>query len=87
MAVMMTGSVTLEEQVALLAKSMEMLAASVREKDEQIVFMMNKITLLIGKDAATSKQSQNPSLHEKEIFFAKATKELQPKANVMVTLN
>ena len=54
MAVMMTGSVYLEEQVALLAKSMEMLAASVREKDEQIAFMMNKITSLTGKDAATS---------------------------------
>ena len=45
MAMMMIGSVSLEEQVVFLAKSMKMLAASVREKDEQITFMMNKITL------------------------------------------
>ena len=51
---MMTSSVSLEEQVALLAKSMKMLAASVREKDEQIAFMMNKITSLTRKDAASS---------------------------------
>ena len=75
MAVMMTGSVSLEEQVTLLEKSMEMLAASVREKDEQIAFMMNKITSLTGKDAATSGQSQNPSLHEKKKNSAKAAKE------------
>ena len=54
MAVMMTGFVFLKEQVALLAKSMEMLATSVREKNEQIAFMMNKITSLTEKDAATS---------------------------------
>ena len=34
MTVMMTGFTSLEEQVALLAKSMEILAASVKEKDE-----------------------------------------------------
>ena len=54
MVVMMISFVSLEEQVALLAKSMEMLAANVREKDEQIVFMMNKITSFTRKDAATS---------------------------------
>ena len=64
-----------------------MLAASVREKDEQIAFMMNKITSLTGKDAATSGQSQNPSLHEEEENSAKAAKESQPKANEMVTPN
>ena len=36
MTVMMTGSTSLEEQVALLAKSIKILAASVKEKDEQI---------------------------------------------------
>ena len=87
MAVIMTGSVSLEEQVALLAKSMKMLAASVKEKDEQIAFMMNKITSLTGKDAATSEQSQNPSLHEKKENSAKAAKELQPKANEMAIPN
>ena len=63
MTVMMTGSVSLEEQVALLAKSMKMLA------------VMNKITSLTGKDVATSGQSQNPSLHEKKENSAKARKE------------
>ena len=87
MAVMMTGSVSLEEQVALLAKSMKMLATSVREKDEQITFMMNKITSLTEKDAATSGQSQNPNLHEEKENSAKAVKESQPKANEMVTPN
>ena len=57
MTVMMTGSISLEEQVAIIAKSMKMLAASFREKDEQIAFMMYKITSLTGKDAATSGQS------------------------------
>ena len=87
MAVMMTGSVSLEEQVAMLAKSMEMFAASVREKDEQIALLMNKITSLTRKDAATSGQSQNPSLHEEEENSAKVAKESQPKANEMVTPN
>ena len=41
MIMMMTSSTSLEEQVALLAKSMEILAVSVKEKDEQIAFMMN----------------------------------------------
>ena len=76
MAVMMTGFVSLKEQVAILAKSMKMLAASVKKKDEQITFMMNKITSLTGKDAATSEQSQNPSLHKGEENSTNATKEL-----------
>ena len=49
--------------------------------------MMNKITSFIGKDVATSGQSQNPSLHEEEENSAKAVKESQPKANEMVTPN
>ena len=87
MAVMMIGSISLEKQVAILAKSMEMLAASVKEKDEQIAFMMNKITLLNEKWATTSEQNQNPNLHEKEENSTKAAKESRPKANEMVTPN
>ena len=87
MTVMMTGSTSLEEQVALLAKSMEMLAASVKEKDEQIAFMMNKIATLTGKGSTTSEQNLNPILHEEEENFTKAVIESQPKSNEMVTPN
>ena len=87
MEVMMTGFVSLEEQVALLAKSMEILTANVKKKDEQLAFMMNKITSLTGKEAATSEQSQNPSLYKKKKNSAKAAKESQPKANEIVTPN
>ena len=45
----MTDSISLKEQFSLIPRSMEMLAASVKEKDEQITFMMNKITMLTGK--------------------------------------
>ena len=45
----MIGSTYLEEQITLLTKSMEILVANVKEKDEQITFMMNKITMLTGK--------------------------------------
>ena len=83
----MTGSTSLEEQVALLAKSMDILAVSVKEKDEQIAFMMNKITLLIGKEAATLEKSQNPSLHKEKENFVKVVKESQPKANEKITPN
>ena len=69
---MMTGSTSLEEQVALLAKSMEILATSVKEKDEQIAFMMNKIATLTGKGSTTSEQNLNPNLHEKEENSTKA---------------
>ena len=87
MTVMMTGSTSLEEQVALLAKSMEMLAASVKEKDEQIAFMMNKIATLTGKGSTTSEQNLNPNLHEEEENSTKAVIESQPKSNEMVTPN
>ena len=49
--------------------------------------MMSKITSLTGKGLTTSKQSQNSSLHEEKENSTKATKESQPKANKMVTLN
>ena len=49
MTMMMTGTTSLEEQVALLAKSMKILVASFKEKEEQITFMINKITTLTGK--------------------------------------
>ena len=83
----MTGSTSLEEQVAFLAKSMEILAASVKEKDEQIVFMMNKIAMLTKKGSATSEQNLNPILHEEEENSTKAIIESQPKPNEMVTPN
>ena len=62
----MIGSTSLEEQVALLAKSMEILAVSVKEKDEQIVFMMNKIATLTGKVSTTSEQNLNPIFKKKK---------------------
>ena len=64
--VIMTGFMSLKEQVTLLAKSMEILVANVKEKDEQIAFMMNKITTMTGKRSATSEQNLNLNLHEKE---------------------
>ena len=82
----MTGSTSLEEQVAFLAKSMEILAASVKEKDEQIAFMMNKIATLTRKGSTTSEQNLNPNLHEEE-NSTKAVIESQPKSNEMVTPN
>ena len=51
MAVIMTSSISLEEQVTFLAKNMKMLVDIVNEKDEQITLMMNKITLLTRKRA------------------------------------
>ena len=83
----MTDSTSLEEQVALLAKSMEIFAASVKEKDEQIIFMMNKITTLTEKRSTTSMQNLNLNLHEKEENSTKAVIESQPKPNEMVTPN
>ena len=59
---MTIGSTSLEEQVVLLAKRLKALAASVKEKDEQIAFKMEKITNLIGK--TTLEQNQHPSLQE-----------------------
>ena len=84
---MMTGSTSLEEQVALLAKSMEILTASVKKKDEQIAFMMNKIARLTEKGSTTLEQNLNPNLHEKEENSTKAVIESQPKSNEMVTPN
>ena len=66
---------------------MEILATSVKEKDEQIAFMMNKIATLTGKGSATSEQNLNPILHEKEENSTKAVIESQPKSNEMVTHN
>ena len=56
MIVMTTSFTSLEEQVALLAKSVESLAANVKAKDEQIAFKMEKITTLIRENPATSNQ-------------------------------
>ena len=42
MIVMTTSSTSLEEQVALLAKSVESLVVITKEKDEQIAFVMEK---------------------------------------------
>ena len=85
--VMMVGSTSLKEQVALLAKSMEILVASVKEKDKWIVFMMNKITTLIGRGSTTSEKNMNLNLHEEEENSTKAIIESQPKPNDMVTPN
>ena len=57
MIVMTTSSTSLGEQVALLTKSVENLVANMKEKDEQIAFMMKKITSLTKKEATTSEQS------------------------------
>ena len=88
---MMTSSVSLKEQVAILAKSIKMLAANVKEKEKQIAFMINKITSLTKKGLAISEQNQNLNLHEEEEEeeenSAKAAKESQSKANEMITLN
>ena len=62
----MTSSTSLEEKVALLAKSMEILPASIKKKDEQIAFMMSKIAMLTGKGSATSEKNLNPNLHKKK---------------------
>ena len=88
MTVMMIGSTSLEEQVTLLAKSMEILAASIKEKDKQIAFMMNKIVTLTGKRSAILEQNLNPNLHEEEEENStKTVIESQPKPNEMVTPN
>ena len=70
----MTSFISLEEQVALFVKSMEMLAIRVKKKDEQIAFMMNKITSLTRKGSTTSEQNQNLNMHEKEKNSVKAAK-------------
>ena len=88
MTVMMTSSTSLEEQIALPTKSMKILAASIKEKDEQIAFMMNKIAMLTKKGSDTSEQNLNPNLHEEEKENStKAVIESRPKPNEMVTPN
>ena len=62
MTVLTTSSTSLEEQVALFAKSVESLATIVKAKDEQIVFMMEKITTLIGEKLTNSNQKQHIGL-------------------------
>ena len=66
---------------------MKILAASIKKKDEQIAFMMNKITTLIGKRLAISEQNLNPNLHKEEENCTKAIIKSQLKPNEMVTLN
>ena len=87
MTVMMIGSISLEVQVTFLAKSMEILTASVKEKDKQIAFIMNKIVTLTGKGSATLEQNLNPNLHEEKENSTKAVIESQPKPNEMVIPN
>ena len=85
--VMITSSTSLKEQVVLLAKSMEILVAGVKEKDKQIAFKMNKVATLIGKESATSEQNFNPNLHEKEENSTNVVIKSKPKPNRMVTPN
>ena len=66
----MTGSVSLEEKIALLAKSMELPVANVKKKDKQITFMMNKITSLIEKRANYfGAESKSKSARRKGKFY------------------
>ena len=66
---MMTGSTSLEEQVALLAKSMKILAANVKEKDKQITFMINKIITLTGKKINHFGAKSEPKFAQKRRKF------------------
>ena len=50
---MMTNSTSLKEQVAFFAKSLEMLMESMKEMDEQIAFMMQRVTSLTSKGPTT----------------------------------
>ncbi|OMO74166.1 hypothetical protein COLO4_26688 [Corchorus olitorius] len=54
MTVMTIGTTSLEEQVALLAKSVESLTASLKEKDDQIAFLM--INLSEKKNSTVEEQ-------------------------------
>ena len=54
---------SLEEQVTLIA-SVESLVVNMKAKDEQITFMMEKITMLTGERSITSNQKQHLSFQE-----------------------
>ena len=86
MTMMMTSSTSLEKQVAFLAKSVKSLAANMKKKDEQIAFIMEKITILIGEKPTTSNQNQFPSLQEECGNLANEVSQKQEQqANKVVT--
>ncbi|MBA0683326.1 hypothetical protein Goari_024993, partial [Gossypium aridum] len=49
MNVMTTNTTSLEEYVVSLANTVESLITSLKEKDDQMTFMMKRIISLIGK--------------------------------------
>ena len=57
MNVMTTGTTSLEEQVAIFVKFVETLAASIREKDEQIAFLMDRMATFTGKKSIDSSEN------------------------------
>ena len=48
----------------ILTKSVKNLVASIKVKDKQIAFIMEKITTLIEEKSNNSNQKQHLSLHE-----------------------
>ena len=71
---MTIGSTSLEEWTIFLANIVEALMTPVKEKDEQIAFMMNKITSLTSKRLVTMEQKHDPSLQEKAKNTSKVVK-------------
>ena len=50
MNAMTTSTTSLEKQVAILAKSIETLTASIREKNVQIAFLMDRMATFTKKN-------------------------------------
>ena len=61
MNVMTTGTTSLEEQIALLTKTMDTLTTTIQEKDKQISSMMEKILNFTGKRLDTSDEINTQS--------------------------
>ncbi|KAJ9145663.1 hypothetical protein P3X46_028020 [Hevea brasiliensis] len=58
MTIMITNTVSLEEQITKMSKLLETLVDSVKEKDNQIAYLMNKVERITQKGPMVTKELQ-----------------------------
>ncbi|KAL1086828.1 hypothetical protein V6Z11_D08G141300, partial [Gossypium hirsutum] len=88
MNVMTTNTISLEEKVEFLVKMVESLTASLKEKDDQMTFMMKRLFDLIGKRLVNEEvQHENLPQELGEQSNVQFSKDPQPTINEVVTTN
>ncbi|MBA0583900.1 hypothetical protein Gorai_014741 [Gossypium raimondii] len=88
MNVMTTNTTSLEEKVEFLVKMVESLTASLKEKDDQMTFVMKRLLDLIGKRLVNEEvQHENLPQELGEQSNVQFSKDPQPTINEVVTTN